>query len=558
MISVMDFVAAPHDLRLVVFVAMICVVATALALVAGLTLMSARHRAKKNDNSALRRAIDAVPAGLVVADPAGRIRAWNRSFTQLMADCGHIPTAGSDYVECLMPAIKAGWFGEAALDDPRWLAGLKASVRAGPTEWRLPDGRWLDVAVRPTSDGGSVTVMKDVTRVKADVAALAAARDAAESANRAKSEFLANVSHEIRTPLNGVLGIADVLAGGDLSPEQLRLVRAIKESGILLDGQLTDLLDLARMEAGVAPLRLEHESLGSIVRSVIDLHSGRAESKGLAIRLTISADADTDVICDARVLRQSLGNLVANAIKFTAVGEVALTVTRLGDHVRFEVRDTGVGFDPAIKATLFDRFHQGDNSMTRRHGGVGLGLTICRERVTQMGGVIECDSKPGVGSIFAFELELPAIGAVASQDDSAARDDGHHFRVLVVDDNPVNRQVLEMILDSVALEHSSVENGAESVEAFMTGDYDTVLMDIQMPVMDGLEATRRIRAWEAACGRNRTPIIIVSANCLKEHVDAGRAAGADAHLDKPISAAALINAISTHAEEAAQAAQAAA
>jgi signal transduction histidine kinase len=553
MFSAINYAAARHDLRLVVFVAIICVMAAALILVAGLALMSAKHRAQENCNSTLRRALDAVLAGLVVADETGRLRHWNSFFTQLMADCGHIPMAGSDYVDCLMPAIKAGWFGEAKLDDPRWLAGLKASLRAGPTEWRLPDGRWIELAVRPTSDGGSVTVIKDVTKVKANVEALAAARDAAESANRAKSEFLANVSHEIRTPLNGILGITDVLAGGDLNPEQLRLVRVIKESGSLLDDQLTDMLDLARMEAGVAPLRLKRESLSSVVRSVIDLHSSRAESKGLVLRLTISSEADTDVTCDARVLRQSLGNLLANAIKFTSVGEVAITVTRLGDHVRFEVRDTGVGFDPASRATLFDRFHQGDNSTTRRHGGVGLGLTICRERITQMGGVIECDSQPGVGSIFAFELELPAVGAVASQDDSAARDDGHPFRVLVVDDNPVNRQVLEMILDSVALEHSSVENGAESVEAFMSGDYDTVLMDIQMPVMDGLEATRRIRAWEAACGRNRTPIIIVSANCLKEHVDAGRAAGADAHLDKPISAAALINTIATHAEDAVRA-----
>lgn len=553
MFSVVSRIAAQHDLRLVGFAAVICVTAAALLLVAGLALRSAKLRAQENDNSALRRTIDAVPAGLVVVDATGRLRFWNSSFTQLMADCGHIPTAGSDYVECLMAAIKAGWFGEAKLDDPRWLAGLKANLKSGPTEGGLPDGRWIELGVRPTSDGGSVTIIKDVTKVKANVEALAAARDAAESASRAKSEFLANVSHEIRTPLNGILGITDVLAGGNLNPEQLRLVRVIKESGGLLDDQLTDLLDLARMEAGVAPLRLERESLGSVVRSVIDLHSGRAESKGLGLRLTISSEADTDVTCDARVLRQSLGNLLANAIKFTSVGEVAITVTRLGDHVRFEIRDTGVGFDPAIKTTLFDRFHQGDNSMTRRHGGVGLGLTICRERVTQMGGVIECDSEPGVGSIFAFELDLPVIGAVASQDDSAARDDGHPFRVLVVDDNAVNRQVLEMILDSVALEHSSVENGAESVEAFMTGGYDTVLMDIQMPVMDGLEATRRIRAWEAACGRNRTPIIIVSANCLKEHVDAGRAAGADAHLDKPISAAALINAIATHAEDAVQA-----
>ena len=191
--------------------------------------------------------------------------------------------------------------------------------------------------------------------------------------------------------------------------------------------------------------------------------------------------------------------------------------------------------------------------MTRQYGGVGLGLAICKEHVGLMDGAFDCDSTPGEGSMFAFEVNLPAVGVSATVEEDAASEGDHHpFRVLVVDDNAVNRQVLELILDSVALEHSSVENGAESVEAFMTGGFDAVLMDIQMPVMDGLEATRRIRAWEAACGRSRTPIIIVSANCLKEHVEAGREAGADAHLDKPISAAALIGAISTYAEEAIQ------
>ncbi len=390
-------------------------------------------------------------------------------------------------------------------------------------------------------------MLTDITAQKQGAAAMAAARDAAEAANRAKSEFLANMSHEIRTPLNGVLGIAEVLVRTDLSSQQRELVGVIQSSGHLLNGLLTDLLDLARAEAGAIELRPEPTDLADLLTSVKDLFAGSATEKGLTLRCDLKPGVHGVVACDPQRLRQVLGNLLNNAIKFTEAGEVTLNASRRGDEVRFEVRDTGAGFDAHQKAILFQRFQQADNSATRKHGGAGLGLAICDEYVRLMGGQIACDSNPGEGAVFGFSLDLPKLAdqsaADAAPEPAPAEPAGGDFMVLIVDDNAVNRRVMELILDSVGIGHASAEDGREGLEAMKSGGFDAVLMDIQMPVMDGFEATRRIREWEAAVERPRAPILIVSANCLPQHVDDGRAAGADAHLNKPISAAELVGAL---------------
>jgi CheY-like chemotaxis protein len=243
-------------------------------------------------------------------------------------------------------------------------------------------------------------------------------------------------------------------------------------------------------------------------------------------------------------------------VKFTEAGLVTLSVTRRGDRVRFEVLDTGDGFDADQKANLFQRFRQADNSATRKHGGAGLGLAICNDYVRLMGGQLSCDSTPGEGSVFRFTLDLPLLeGRVEPVAAPAAEPPGgapnNDFMVLIVDDNAVNRQVMELMLESVGIGHASAQDGREGLEAMKTGAFDAVLMDIQMPVMDGLEATRRIRDWEKSTHRPRAPILIVSANCLPQHVDDGRAAGADAHLNKPVSAAELVGALQTQLQAAA-------
>ncbi|HEX5262051.1 MAG TPA: ATP-binding protein, partial [Phenylobacterium sp.] len=488
-------------------------------------------------------------------------------------------------------SAQAGWFAAVSEEPLSQADRIEQSVHGDRTEFRLPDGRWMRHEAHRIADGGTVTVLTDITGEMRAAEAMAAARDAAEAANRAKSEFLANISHEIRTPLNGVLGIAEVLQRGDLGDEQRKLVGVIQKSGGLLNGILGDILDLAKVEAGVFELRPERVVLGELVHGVRDLYTPAAEEKGLKLHLTLGDEAEGEVECDPQRLAQVLGNLVSNAIKFTDFGEVAIAVERDGDYVRFAVRDTGIGFDERERDQLLQRFRQADSSATRKHGGVGLGLSLCEAYLREMGSGLDCRSTVGRGSVFGFELGLPLLAetsaaaemvadeiavdetviepdtlevledpafdilAVEASADEPSDDvedlSGEiaeeeavfhlsRFNVLVVDDNPTNRQVLELILGSVGIPYASVENGLQAVDAMASGDFDAVLMDIQMPVMDGLEATRRIRQWERENDRGHAPIVIVSANGLAEHVEAGRAAGADAHLNKPVSAAALL------------------
>jgi signal transduction histidine kinase/AmiR/NasT family two-component response regulator len=478
------------------------------------------------------------------------VQVWTGAYAAFMADCGIAVEAGSPRRSHIEAAAAAGWFPELSPGQPGWVATLGERARGGGSEFHLPDGRWLRHESFSTVDGGGVVVLTDITDQKRSAEAMAAARDAAEAANRAKSEFLANISHEIRTPLNGVLGIAEVLTRTELSAQQSQLVGVIQQSGALLNGLLSDLLDLARVEAGVVELRPEPVQLGELVGSVRDLFAGAAEEKGLTLKAAIDS-ADLGLVeCDPQRLRQVLGNLLNNAIKFTEAGQVTVSAARRGDRVRFDIRDTGAGFDADQKETIFQRFRQADNTATRKHGGAGLGLAICNDYVSLMGGQLGCDSASGQGSVFSFTLDLPPHEArveptaevVADAADSATNDD---FMVLIVDDNPVNRQVMELILESVGIGHVSAQDGREGVEAMKTGNFDAVLMDIQMPVMDGLEATRRIRDWEQSTQRPRAPILIVSANCLPQHVDDGRKAGADAHINKPISASELVGALET-------------
>ena len=263
-------------------------------------------------------------------------------------------------------------------------------------------------------------------------------------------------------------------------------------------------------------------------------------------------------------LRQILGNLLSNAIKFTDKGEVRLSVDQPDPDtatVRFAVHDTGVGFEPGFKAHIFDQFQQADGSSTRRHGGTGLGLAISKQAATLLGGDLDCQSTPGEGSVFTLTLDLqPAPAAAGEMEpvepvvlsepiEPCEPDDGTTLRVLVVDDHPTNRRVVEMILDQVGAQSVSVENGQEALEAYLNDRFDVVLMDIQMPVMDGLTATRTIRLHERESDRRATPVIILSANALPEHIEAGKAAGADRHLAKPISAAALLHVIAEVANE---------
>lgn len=373
------------------------------------------------------------------------------------------------------------------------------------------------------------------------------ARRAAEEASRSKSDFLANMSHEIRTPLNGVVAMADALARSDLGPREREMVDIVRSSSGTLERLLSDILDTAKIESGQITIEPAPFQLADVVRETTALWRPGAEAKGVALVIGIPAEAERLVHGDAVRVRQILTNLVSNALKFTAEGEVRLSVedTPAG-HVRFTVTDTGVGFEPDQKARIFGRFHQADGSITRRFGGTGLGLTISRELAELMGGRLDCDSEPEIGSRFWFEMPLPladlaGTGAVPVPE---ADVDATALRILLADDHPANRKVIEVLLSGTGADLLCVADGQEAVDAFRGGGFDLVLMDMQMPVMDGLTATAEIRAFEMQQGRGRTPLLMLTANAMPDHVEAGRKAGADGHLAKPVTTATLFAAIS--------------
>ena len=503
-------------------------------LLACLALLWIESQSHRSALTSLRSSLDALPAGMAFMDPADRLVVWNLAFAAFAAHWNIVPVAGMKGA-----ALRAAGFGDDMSDQ---------------TENMRPDGRWIRALNNATPEGGSVLILVDVTVDHEHADAMAAARDTAQTANRAKSEFLANMSHEIRTPLNGVMGAAEMLSREPLAGHQAELVQMIHASGDTLNRLLSDLLDLARVETGKLDIAEEPFDLAEAVRTAAALFRLKAEDKGVVFTLRIAPEAEGRVIGDPIRLRQILGNLLSNAVKFTQQGEVVLGVDRadgLGGSFRFKVTDTGPGFDAATRARLFNRFEQADSSIARRYGGSGLGLAISREMTLAMGGKLSCRSAPGHGATFTLSLPLTtAADQAASPRDlstaaaSRAADSSPPMRVLIVDDHPNNLRFLEILLGHAGVETVSAHDGRAGVEAWRAGGFDAILMDMQMPVMDGLAATRAIRALELAEGRPRTPVFVISANALAEHQAASHAAGADLHLAKPVVAADLFSALS--------------
>nr|WP_240623262.1 ATP-binding protein [Brevundimonas lutea] len=362
------------------------------------------------------------------------------------------------------------------------------------------------------------------------------------------------MSHEIRTPLNGVIGIVDALARTALSPEQAEMVGLIRDSGVTLERLVSDILDVSKIEAGELALEIRPFDLDAALGPVVDLMRARAEDKGLRFRVERDPDARGLFQGDSTRIRQVVGNLLSNAVKFTETGGVTVRIglVEIGDEpptLRLEIQDTGVGFKAGDAERLFDRFSQADGTITRRFGGTGLGLSICRSLTEMMGGEIWAASMPGAGSRFTVVLPLPraedldAYDARDTRRPDAPAAEPRALRVLLAEDHPTNQRVVQLILASQGVEVVTVADGAQALEAFQTDTFDLVLMDMQMPVMDGLAATRAIREHERTSGRAPTPLIMLSANAMAEHRDDALAAGADLHVPKPITAASLLEGI---------------
>jgi len=376
---------------------------------------------------------------------------------------------------------------------------------------------------------------------------LRAALAEAEAASRAKSSFLAVTSHEIRTPLNGVLGMAQAMAHGELSDVQRERIVVIRQAGQALLEILNDILDLSKIEAGKLDLEMAPLDLEAIARSALGAFSATALAKGLDYGLDFDPAAAGVYEGDAARVRQVLCNLLSNAVKFTAEGSVRLSVEPCAKGVRFAVRDTGPGVPEGFADRLFEKFTQADSSTTRRFGGTGLGLAICRELSQAMGGTIFVSNALDRGAIFTVELPLtrssrqaPAAQATAPPPPLAG---GRPLRVLAAEDNPVNRLVLRTLLEQIGVEPTIVDDGAEALSAWEAGDFDLILMDVQMPRMDGPEAARAIRLREAETQRRRIPIVALTANVMSHQVEAYDEAGMDAVVAKPIAVAELYAAI---------------
>jgi signal transduction histidine kinase/CheY-like chemotaxis protein len=376
---------------------------------------------------------------------------------------------------------------------------------------------------------------------------LLAAKVEAERASRAKSEFLATISHEIRTPLNGILGMAQAMQAQRPAPEQMRRLRIIRSCGETLLAILNDVLDLSRIEAG--QLRVEREAfdMEHVTRGAVATFGPLAEKKGLSFDFSIDRSATGRFLGDPVRLRQVLYNLVSNAVKFTHRGAVGVCVGYAEGRLTLEVADSGVGIPADKLEHIFEKFVQADGSTTRTAGGAGLGLAICRELVELMGGKIQVDSVAGRGSVFAVTLPLERLAGPQPLEpvrEAALPASGTRpYAILAAEDNEVNRLVLTTLLRQEGLSVTVVGNGKEALEAWRDGSWDLVLMDIQMPVMDGVTAARHIRREEATSGRPRTPIIAVTANALPEQRAEYEQAGMDLVVTKPLEVAALFRAI---------------
>lgn len=501
----------------------------------------------------LENALESMSDGFVMFDAEDRLVACNSRYKDFYQLSAPFIRAGASFDDIMREGAKRGQYPQAGDDIEAFVVESKAFHLSNqpPMERLLPDNRWVLITERRTPDGGTVGIRTDITALKRAMQDLAAARDAAAAAGEAKSRFLARVSHELRTPLNGVLGFAQVLLQDPrLEPEQREQVKTLHEAGRHLLDLVNSLLDLSKIEAGRFDLSPRRVALRPLLEGCATLLAPEIARKALSFHIDIDTALPEAAEIDPLRLRQLLLNLLSNAVKFTpASGRVDLRVHHLdAERLRVEVQDSGPGVPAEKRHLLFEDFVQLDPHGVAEGQGTGLGLAISARLIALMDGQIGCDEPPGGGALFWFEIPLRSA-SLAEAEETAPKQavvpqaDDVPLRLLVVDDVLANRQIAQAMLRTAGHEVEAAEDGATALHALSTGHFDAVLMDLQMPGMDGFEATRRIRALPPpAC---TVPVIALTASALPDQIDATRRAGMDGHLAKPIDRTALLELLRT-------------
>ncbi|MCU0773880.1 MAG: ATP-binding protein [Ideonella sp.] len=515
------------------------IVASAAVIQRQMTRLAAAQAAVSQAKATLERAMASIGDGFVLWDQDERLVAWNDRYVELFPWLAPVVRVGVPFEEIVAVAARHVVPDDRpAQERQAWSEMRLARHRsgAGTYEQELRNGIVVHVVERRTPDGGVVGIVRDITRHER---ALAQAKANAEAANEAKSRFLATMSHEMRTPLNGVLGINALLLNTPLNDQQRAYAGTIETCGHALLALIDDILDLSRIEAGKLELASAPFDPGRLCEEAVESLRARAVEKSLCLTFQRSREVPRRVLGDANRLRQVLFNLLGNALKFTEHGsvDVLLTAAPQRDNrveLDLRVRDTGIGIAADVLPRLFERFTQADQSTARRFGGSGLGLAISREIVEAMGGRIEVDSVPGRGSEFRVRVPLAASHDALDPvvENPPTRHAGRALRILVAEDNDVNQLVIGAMLAELGHSHEIARDGHAAVERAKSGDWDCILMDIQMPGMDGLAATRAIRALDGPAAQ--VPIVALTANAMVQDQVLHHEAGMDGHLSKPL------------------------